>query len=358
MIGWEDVYKVVVAMVPLYVPLVLGYGSVKWWHMFTPEQCDAINLFASYFIIPLFNFEFTSHVNPLQMNYLFIAADVISKSLVLLVLTLWANCSGHGTYSWSITSFSLSALNNSLVVGVPLMKAMYGQMGMDLVIQSSVVQSILWLMVLLFMLELRRTRTDFSTNTITRDSGVVHGELAGKDLEGSTNFVVRENPSFRLMMKMVWLKLAKNPNSYSCILGLAWAFVSNRWHLKMPSIVEGSILIMSRAGAGASMFSMGLFMALQEKIIACGASLTMFGMILRFVGGPGTMAIGSFAVGLRGEVLHVSIIQAALPQAIASFVFAKEYGLHANVLSTAVIFGTIVSLPVLIAYYVGLELLH
>ena len=168
-------------MVPLCVALVLGYGSVKWWHMFTPEQCNAINLFACYFIFPLFVFEFTSHVNPFQMNYHFIAADAISKSLVLLVLALWANCSGHGTYSWSITSFSLSALNNSLVVGVPLMKAMYGQMGMDLVIQSSVVQSILWLMVLLFMLELRRTRTDFSTKTITRDSGVIHGEPAGKE---------------------------------------------------------------------------------------------------------------------------------------------------------------------------------
>ena len=50
-------------------------------------------------------------------------------------------------------------------------------------------------------------------------------------------------------------------------------------------------------------------MALQEKIIACGASLTMFGMILRFVGARTTMSIGSFAVGLRGDVFRVSIIQ-------------------------------------------------
>ncbi|CAO2211598.1 unnamed protein product, partial [Urochloa humidicola] len=43
-----------------------------------------------------------------------------------------------------------------------------------------------------------------------------------------------------------------------------------------------------------------------------------------------------------GDVLRFAIIQAALPQSIASFfVFAKEYGLHADVLSTAVIFGTL-----------------
>ncbi|KAF5791096.1 putative membrane transport protein [Helianthus annuus] len=50
--------------------------------------------------------------------------------------------------------------------------------------------------------------------------------------------------------------------------------------------------------------------------------------------------------------------RAALPQAIVSFIYAKEYGLHVNVLSTAVIFGTIVSIPVLVAYYAVLDLLH
>ncbi|KAL7600946.1 hypothetical protein Lser_V15G23564 [Lactuca serriola] len=154
------------------------------------------------------------------------------------------------------------------------------------------------------------------------------------------------------------LKLAKNPNAYACILGLAWALVSNRWDLKMPTIVEGSVMIMSRAGSGVAMFCMGLFMALQPKIIDCGATLTAFGMLLRFVAAPATMAVSSLIMGLRGDVLCIAIIQAALPQAIASFVFAKEYELHTSVLSTAVIFGTIVSIPLLISYYVVLDLLN
>lgn len=50
-------------------------------------------------------------------------------------------------------------------------------------------------------------------------------------------------------------------------------------------------------------------MALQERVIACGTKLTLFGIVLRFVAGPAAMAIGCFAVGLRGDVLRVSIIQ-------------------------------------------------
>ncbi|URE04209.1 auxin efflux carrier [Musa troglodytarum] len=92
-------------------------------------------------------------------------------------------------------------------------------------------------------------------------------------------------------------------------------------------------------------------MALQDKIVASGPKLSAFGMVLKFIVGPTATTICAVVVGLRGDFLRVAIIQAALPQSISSFIFAREYGLHPDVLSTAVIFGTLVSLPVLIAYY-------
>jgi auxin efflux carrier family len=224
MIGWEDVYKVVVAMAPLYFALILGYGSVKWWRVFTRDQCDAVNRFVCFFTLPLFTFEFTAHADPFKWNYLFIAADAISKFIIVVVLAFWAKCSSKGSYSWSITSFSLCTLTNSLVVGVPLLKAMYGQTGVDLVVQGSIVQGIVWLTILLFVLEFRRTGIDFSADTVQP----VAGET-GKDLEGSTVAVAASaGPSFWYLMRTVWLKLAMNPNSYACIIGIVWAFIANR----------------------------------------------------------------------------------------------------------------------------------
>ncbi|XP_072970292.1 auxin efflux carrier component 5-like [Typha angustifolia] len=345
MIGWVDIYKVVVAMAPLYVALGLGYGSVRWWKIFTPEQCDAINRFVAYFALPFFTFEFTLHTDPFTMNYQVIAADAVSKMIIVLVLAAWAKCSSKGSYGWSITSFSLVTLTNSLVVGVPLVSAMYGRWAQDLVVQLSVVQAIVWLTLLLFVLELRKARCD----GVELES---ESTAAGKDVEGDVEVVVSRRPSFWELMKVVWLKLALNPNSYASIVGITWALVANRWHFEMPSIMEGSVLIMSKAGTGMAMFSMGLFMAQQKKIIACGPSLTVLGMALRFIAGPVATAIGAIAVGLRGDALHLMIIQAGVPQSITSFIFAREYGLHADVLSTAVIFGMLVSLPVLVAYYV------
>lgn len=242
MISWEDVYKVIEAMVPLYFALILGYGSVKWWRIFTPEQCDAINRLVAYFTFPLFTFEFAAHIDPFQMNYRLIGADAISKVIIVVVLAFWAKFSSkEESYCWSITSFSLATLTNSLVVGVPLAKAMYGPNAVDLVVQLSVVQAIIWLTFLLFVLELRRTHTDFYSsscesvvaNNNNHNPNTNVNEQSEKDLEENNKVVldtIINKPSFLSLMKAVWLKLAVNPNVYACVIGITWAFVANRYY--------------------------------------------------------------------------------------------------------------------------------
>lgn len=236
MIGLEEVYTVVVAMVPLYFALILGYGSVRWWNIFTREQCDAINKLVCYFTFPLFTFDFTAHIDPFKMNFLFIAADTISKVIIVLVLAFWAKCSSKGSYCWSITSFSLCTLTNALVVGVPMVKAMYGPSAVDLVVQSSVVQAIIWLSLLLFVLEFRRTGIE-GTGTLKSKSKTTISAGEGKDVEATTvavdvndELILEDRrPPFWKLMKLVWLKLVVNPNSYGCVMGISWAFISNRY---------------------------------------------------------------------------------------------------------------------------------
>ncbi|XP_051119519.1 auxin efflux carrier component 5-like [Andrographis paniculata] len=384
MIGLGDAYKVVVATAPLYVALGLGYCAVKWWGMFKPDHCDAINRFNCYFVIPFFNFHFVMAIDPYKMNYRFLAADVVAKTLVGLALALWMKVFRGKNFAWAITTFNMSCFNNTLVVGVPLLEAMYGPPGKDLVVQSSVIQAIIWFPLLLFLFELNgvvrlssdescNNSTDFGlkqTRDMENDSvEIVLAEVEGNstvvsifDDKNDSKVVSSSSPlppsscNFVSTMKKVTMKLVKNPNCYACVLGLVWSLMAKRWNLEMPSIIEGSILIMSKAGSGVAMFSMGLFMALQEKVIACGVKLTTYGMVLRFVIGPLTTLVGSLALGLKSRVLQIAIMQAALPQAVSSFVYAQEYNMHASVLSTAVIFGTIVALPLLIGYYGALDL--
>ncbi|KAJ6711431.1 AUXIN EFFLUX CARRIER COMPONENT 1B-RELATED [Salix purpurea] len=111
----------------------------------------------------------------------------------------------------------------------------------------------------------------------------------------------------RLIAMMVGRKLIRNPNTYASFLGLIWSLISFRWNIKLPLIVDGSVRILSNAGLGMAMFSLG----------------------------PAVIAATSLAVGLRGDLLRIAIVQAALPSGILPFIFAKEYNLHANIQSTS-----------------------
>ncbi|KAL7608044.1 hypothetical protein Lser_V15G11697 [Lactuca serriola] len=600
MISGHDFYTIVKAMVPLYVAMFLAYGSVKWWKIFTPDQCSGINRFVAIFAVPLLSFHFISMNDPYTMNFRFLAADTLQKIIMLLVLGLWVKFTKAGNLEWMITIFSLSTLPNTLVIGIPLVSAMYGDFTASLMVQVVVMQCIIWYTLLLVFFEFRGAKmlimerfpesggdivsikvdtdvvsldgqdfletateigddgklhvmvrksnasrksigvgslsgaeiysisssaiqtprcsnfnqSDFfsitgfpggrlsnfgpaadlysfqpsmgltprlssyendpapvSPNMSSSKSGLYHatrdmgesrifaegantetclsvtkgqqnkvshnvqkfprsssaptaaykgGQLRTHDFRESTEHSYRRdqhgakeirmlvsdetpndntkvrgeiggdkeriklgldsaaaehNPKtvavpdegsakqmpaasvmIRLILMMVWRKLIRNPNTYASIMGLIWSLVSFRWHVGMPKIIGNSISLISNAGLGMAMFSLGLFMALQPKIIACGRSKAALAMAVKFLIGPVTMAVAAIIVGLRGNLLHVSIVQATLSEGIVPFVFAKEYNVHPTILSTAVIFGMLITVPITLCYYIILQL--
>ncbi|KAH9738888.1 auxin efflux carrier component [Citrus sinensis] len=352
MISATDLYHVLTAVVPLYVAMILAYGSVKWWKIFTPDQCSGINRFVALFAVPLLSFHFISTNDPYSMNFKFILADTVQKIIVLLLLAIWSKLSSSGSLEWSITLFSLSTLPNTLVMGIPLLKGMYGDYSGSLMVQIVVLQCIIWYTLMLFLFEYRGARMLIAEQFPDTAGSIISFKVDSDiiSLDG------KEPVMTRLILIMVWRKLIRNPNTYSSLIGLTWSLVSFRWHVEMPAIIARSIAILSDAGLGMAMFSLGLFMALQPRIIACGNTIATFAMGVRFLVGPAVMAAASMAVGLRGSLLHVAIVQAALPQGIVPFVFAKEYNVHPDILSTAVIFGMLVALPITLVYYILLGL--
>ncbi|PIN14139.1 hypothetical protein CDL12_13258 [Handroanthus impetiginosus] len=509
MISADDFYKVMCAMVPLYFAMLVAYGSVKWCKIFSPAQCSGINRFVAVFAVPVLSFHFISQNNPYQMDTKFILADTLSKVFVLSLLSIWCICKGQ--LDWLITLFSVSTLPNTLVMGIPLLRAMYGEFTQSLMVQLVVLQCIIWYTLLLFLFEYRAAtiliqtrfpgqtaaaitkfhidndvisldgRDPLCTDSEIDDNGRIHVRIRrstssappsssmgltprasnlsnaeifsintphefgfghrpvsprlsgyassdayslqptprasnfneldlttaspptgkifrqpspavkmvwespvegqvfrddvgekdlsfrdcskiqveeGSEMKGTT--IDQEMPRALVMLRLILIivgrKLSRNPNTYSSVLGLLWSLISFKWNVGMPSLVKYSIKIISDAGLGMAMFSLGLFMALQPRIIACGTKMAAISMAIRFVAGPIVMSAASVAVGLRNIHLHAAIVQAALPQGIVPFVFAREYGLHPDILSTGVIFGMLVSLPVTLLYYILLGL--
>ncbi|KAI0519867.1 hypothetical protein KFK09_007328 [Dendrobium nobile] len=388
----NDLYNVLSALVPQYITMFLAFASVKYWKIFSPEQCFGINRFVAHFACPFLFFDVISRFQVKNINLPFLAADSISKVLVLIILLNWVSFFKSGSLEWLITLFSLTTLPNTLIVGIPLLTSMYGNEQEGLMIQVVVMQCIIWFVFLLFLYEFQAARNSIMMNISEKSAQLqnnigeedVHISIAEENIEGlselqdSISCVYEKSEQSRdikesegketekvergrfmmikLIMKIVCFKLVRNPNAYASLLGLLWVLISSRLKIKKPLIMDNSVKILSNTGQGLAVFSLGLFMALQPRIISCGNRLAVYGMLMRFVAGPATMLLSSVLVGLRKTTLNVAVVQAALPQAALTFVYAKEYDLHSELLSTVVIFGMIASFPVTILYSILLGL--
>ncbi|XP_052196057.1 auxin efflux carrier component 8 isoform X2 [Diospyros lotus] len=354
MISLKDGYHVVAATVPLYVAMMLGYISVKWWKIFTPHQRSGINKFVAKFSIPLLSFQIISRNNPYKMNIKLVCADFFQKFLAFIVLAVTAKIRSRGNLSWIITGLSLSTLPNTLILGIPILKAMYGNEAAVLLSQIVVLQSIIWYNLLLFLFEINVTNC--LTSQTEANELEAPQEEEPKDGRQEAKITTSRKTKIMPLLLTVGRKLIANPNTHATLLGIIWASISFRWGVQLPKIVDQSLKILSDGGLGMAMFSLGLFMASQDSIIACGTRMAALAMAIKFIAGPALMAISSIAIGLRGKLFRVAIVQAALPQGIVPFVFAKEYNIDPDILSTGVIFGMLISLPIALAYYFLLAL--
>lgn len=220
MITGMEIYNVFTGIVPLYVAMLLAYGSVRWWKIFTPDQCSGINRFVGVFAVPFLSFHFIASNDPYSMNFRFLLADSLQKVVILVALFLWNMFTkNQDSLDWTITLFSLSTLPNTLVMGIPLLSAMYGDFSGNLMVQIVVLQSVIWYTLMLFLFEYRAAKllitqqfpeTAASITSFKVDSDVV--SLNGREPlqtdaeigdDGKIRVVVRRSISTNTMMPRV-----------------------------------------------------------------------------------------------------------------------------------------------------------
>ncbi|GAU16461.1 hypothetical protein TSUD_166930 [Trifolium subterraneum] len=267
--------------------------------------------------------------------------------------------SGRGGLKWIITGFSLSALPNTLILGIPLVKAMYNDEAGVLLAQIVFLQSMIWYNLLLFLYEFDAAKNLLSappSQSTGGESETPTSETQLKREEDEEQVETKRKMKIFPILVTVGKKLIRNPNTFASLTGIIWSSIQFRWGLHMPEVVNHSIELLANGGLGMAMFSLGLFMASQSSIIACGAKNTMVAIGLKVMVGPALMALASIVIGLRNTLFKVAVVQAALPQGIVPFVFAKEYNVHPSILSTAILLGMLIALPVELAFYFLLAL--
>ncbi|CAN7121367.1 unnamed protein product [Brassica rapa subsp. narinosa] len=314
MVSWLDVYNVFSATVPLYVSMILGYLSTKHLNLFSLEQCVGINKFIAKFSIPLLSFQVISQNNPFTMSLRLILSDILQKILAAVVFAVvirfWHPTGGGGKLGWIITGLSVTVFPNTLIIGIPILSAIDGDAAKNILVQIVVLQCLIWSNILLFLFEINAT-WDLQSSGASIEHRVNDNEETDIDQEPIEEEAIvrtRSSGTGKIILK-AWRKFIVNPNTYAAMIGLIWATLHFRLGWKLPEMIDKSIHLISDGGLGMAMFSLGLFMASQSSIIACGTKMSIITMILKFILGPALMIASAFCIRLRGTLFRVTILQ-------------------------------------------------
>ncbi|CAG7911227.1 unnamed protein product [Brassica rapa] len=318
MISWLDVYHVFSATVPLYVAMILGYLSAKHLNIFSLEQCAGINKFVAKFSVPLLSFQVISQNNPFKMSPRLILSDILQKIFAFVVLAVvlrfWHPTGGRGgKLGWIITGLSVSVLPNTLILGIPILSAIDGDAAVNILVQIVVLQSLIWYNILLFLFEINAARKITSSGASIEHRGNDNEEADIEQEPKEEVAIVRtRSPGTGKILLKAWQKLIINPNTYAALFGLVWATLHFRLGWKLPEMIGKSVHMISDGGLGMAMFSLGLFMASQSSIIACGTKMAIITMVLKFVIGPALMVASAFSIRLRSTLFRVTVLQPLL----------------------------------------------
>jgi hypothetical protein len=211
----------------------------------------------------------------------------------------------------SLPAASLFALNctfgNSVMMGVPLIFAAFGEAGLALLLAIIGLHSLILL----------------PLATVVAELGL------------------HARASLLRVARATLLSLARNPVTMSVVLALLWALTG----LPLPQVVRRTLELLGAAGPPAALFCLGsslagfgLAGAWREVIAATTAKLLLL---------PALVWAGALALGLAPLETAVAVCVAALPTGANAFMLARRYEVEAERAGATVLVSSLLSVVTL-----------
>ncbi|KAL2631140.1 hypothetical protein R1flu_015826 [Riccia fluitans] len=155
-LGGSEVISLVNAIVPLYISIALGYSLPKLKVLTHKDHYAGIVAFCFKVTTPPLVFQLVAGNDPYALNLRLIGADTLCKVLVLLVLSLgcyWRPRAERA--AWLFAYFNQATMSNTVLVGIPLVTALYPGTEKDLT-AIIFMQCLLWYGICIFILEVHK----------------------------------------------------------------------------------------------------------------------------------------------------------------------------------------------------------
>jgi len=154
-----------------------------------------------------------------------------------------------------------------------------------------------------------------------------------------------EEFSFSVLGKIL-LNVIKSPILLGNILGMLYSLTG----LKVPVFLQKLMQYMGDTALPLALFGVGVFLA-QHSLMSCHWLQFALCAIGRFFVGSTFAAIFCYLLKLPPRLSRQCIIIGAQPTAVATYVLSSSAGIGQNVASTMIFWTTILTVPVIIAWF-------
>jgi len=190
------------------------------------------------------------------------------------------------------------------------------------------------------------------------------------DVSGLRNDALRENQTFRqklwLAIRFVLISILSNPPMIGILLGMTYslAITSTTDNAVVTSPIGKQIkplalnYLLTWLGdtvTPLASFCIGLFAAKQGNVLWKNIASDLVLLLTKFLFVPILMIPILLLFGLENSQARIGVLIAALPIALAGFTLCENYHVGAEYMSSQIIWGTILMIPVTIAWDAFME---
>ena len=301
---------------PIFGVILAGYLAGRW-RILGGETTTALNAFVSYFALPVLFFG-TLARTPVDAVLdpglgLGFGLVVLATFAVGMISTRLADKGGLARMSLQGIAASWG---NVGYMGVPICLAAFGEPGLPPAMLTVIVTSVIAMVFGVLLIELE----------VARGRGPV-----------LTFFTAAWN-------------VARNPLPVSIAVGLAWSGLK----LPLPTPVEKWIDLLGAAAAPCALFAIGLF--LSDKSVRSGLAEAGLATLIKLLLQPLLAAcVLPYFIDIRSVAGQAALVMAALPTATNAFVLAKQFDIHVEQNTAALLLSTAFSVVTVSALLVWLR---
>ncbi|NGM21208.1 AEC family transporter [Roseomonas stagni] len=245
------------------------------------------------------------------------AAALLTGGVLVFLLATWA---GRRFFRMGLSEAALFALacvfGNSLMMGVPIIVAAFGQAGVPPMLGILALQT----MVLLGLA------------TIVTEMGL------------------NEHAPWRRVAVTTVRGVARNPVVMAVVAALVWTTLG----LTMPGPMERTLELLGNATPAVALFCLGGGLSAISGRAAWAETLTI--IIVKLVALPGLVWLIAIAIGATPIETAVAVTMSALPTGANAFIFARRYTIGMDRSGAAVVITTalsVLTLSALIGHFRG-----